>query len=103
MANIKITKRDIVKHIAMDTDVTQFKAEQMLNAFLNFVIENTAKGKIVSINKFGTFKMLTQTRSSRYNFKERNMNNIKFTYRYIIFKNSNKLKNFILNDNIDNM
>lgn len=59
----KITKKDIVDLLADDVDLTKVKTEEVIDKFLEVVMQQVKEGNEVGLVGFGTFR--TQNRKER--------------------------------------
>lgn len=53
---MRITKKDLIKAAAEQTNTTQCKVKEVVNAFFDNVIEQAKGGNGIQINGFGVFK-----------------------------------------------
>ena len=58
-----VTKAQIIDIVAAQVSTTKVTATKVVEAFVNTVIDEVAKGNKISINKFGVFE--TRHRSAR--------------------------------------
>jgi len=60
------TKKEIIKIVAQNANVTITVASKIVDYFLEVIINEVAKGEKVSLNKFGIFELVVrQARSGR--------------------------------------
>jgi len=52
-----LTKRDIAKHIATETDISKQDSKDLLDHFINLIKANLKKMNSVKISNFGTFEV----------------------------------------------
>ena len=52
-----LTKLDIAKHIAKETDIPKHDSQQLLDNFIDLIKANLKKKNSVKISNFGTFEV----------------------------------------------
>ncbi|MDP3789982.1 MAG: HU family DNA-binding protein, partial [Candidatus Omnitrophota bacterium] len=55
-----MTKKDIVVRIADETGVKQTDVKNVVQKYLDYVIDSLAKGETVELRNFGVFKVKTR-------------------------------------------
>ncbi len=100
----RILKQDIVSYTARKAQITEAKAKEVLHLFFNYIAENVRAGKIVSINKFGSFELKRKKeKRTLYDIRARKVRTCDIRSSYIKFTNSKGLKKYLSIDNIDNI
>lgn len=64
-----IVKKDIVDKISEKTELTKKDAEKAVNAFIDTISEELAKGKKVALAGFGTFEVVERAERKARNPK----------------------------------
>jgi DNA-binding protein HU-beta len=54
-ANNKISKSDLISHLADSLNTSKVNAEKFLNAFFDVIVELVCSGKEIKLTNFGTF------------------------------------------------
>ena len=89
-----MTKQDVVKEVAKKTQITQKKAEGVVNAFLEVIDESLKGGEVVSFIGFGSFSV--SNRSAREGINPTTKKRITIPAKKVVkFKVGKKLKNSI--------
>ena len=57
---INLTKKDLINSIYMQIGFSKNLSENLLDDFLETIIDNLKKNKILKISKFGTFSLRTK-------------------------------------------
>lgn len=66
LSSSSLSKKDLIKLIAEEHDLTNAKAERIVNGIFDTIVESVTEGKIVSISGFGKFqKFLAKERMRR--------------------------------------
>ena len=91
---INLTKKDIINSIYMQIGFSKNLSENLLDDFLETIIDNLKKNKILKISKFGTFSL--RTKKSRIGRNPLTKENKVISSRNVIlFKPSKEFKNYI--------
>ena len=91
---INLTKKDLINSIYMQIGFSKNLSENLLDDFLETIIDNLKKNKILKISKFGTFSL--RTKKSRIGRNPLTKENKVISSRNVIlFKPSKEFKNFI--------
>ena len=94
---INLTKKDLVNLIYMQIGFSKNVSENLIDDFFQIIIDNLKKEKILKLSKFGTFSI--REKKSRIGRNPKTKEKKIISERNVIsFKASNKLKNFINND-----
>ena len=91
---INLTKKDLINSIYMQIGFSKNLSENLLDDFLETIIDNLKKNKILKISKFGTFSL--RTKKSRIGRNPLTKENKVISSRNVIlFKPSKEFKNYI--------
>ena len=90
---MNISKKKISKNISLQTDISLKDSEAIVNKFIELIKFNSKK-KTVKIHNFGTFTYKKTSKRIGRNPKTKELFKIN-SFRKLIFKPSNKIKNFI--------
>ena len=91
---INLTKKDLINSIYMQIGFSKNISENLLDDFLETIIDNLKKNKILKISKFGTFSL--RTKKSRIGRNPLTKENKVISSRNVIlFKPSREFKNYI--------
>jgi len=91
---INLTKKDLINSIYMQIGFSKNLSENLLDDFLETIIDNLKKNKILKISKFGTFSL--RTKKSRIGRNPLTKENKVISSRNVIlFKPSREFKNYI--------
>lgn len=71
-----MSKKSIVNEIAKKNGLTQAQTLQVVNDFLEMVVENVAAGERIQFTGFGTFEAVKQKARMVYNPTEREMKEV---------------------------
>ena len=89
-----LTRKDIVNSIYMQLGYSKKISENILEDFINEIVENISLNKKVKISNFGTFSLKRKKSRIGRNPKTKEKKLIK-ERNIILFKPSNELKNYI--------
>ena len=91
---INLTKKDLINSIYMQIGFSKNLSENLLDDFLETIIDNLKKNKILKISKFGTFSL--RTKKSRIGRNPLTKENKVISSRNVIlFKPSKEFKIYI--------
>lgn len=91
---INLTKKDLINSIYMQIGFSKNLSENLLDDFLETIIDNLKKNKILKISKFGTFSL--RTKKSRIGRNPLTKENKVISSRNVIlFKPSKEFKYYI--------
>jgi len=91
---INLTKKDLINSIYMQIGFSKNLSENLLDDFLETIIDNLKKNKILKISKFGTFSL--RAKKSRIGRNPLTKENKVISSRNVIlFKPSKEFKNYI--------
>ena len=91
---INLTKKEIIKSIYMQIGFSKSISENLLDDFLETIIDNLKKNKILKISKFGTFSV--RTKKSRIGRNPLTKENKVISSRdVVLFKPSKEFKIYI--------
>ena len=91
---VNLTKKDLINSIYMQIGFSKSISENLLDDFLETIIDNLKKNKILKISKFGTFSL--RTKKSRIGRNPLTKENKVISSRNVIlFKPSKEFKNYI--------
>ena len=91
---INLTKKDLINSIYMQIGFSKNISENLLDDFLETIIDNLKKNKILKISKFGTFSL--RTKKSRIGRNPLTKENKVISSRNVIlFKPSKEFKYYI--------
>ena len=89
-----LTKKDIINSIYMQLGYSKKVSENILDDFINEIVNSIALNKKVKISNFGTFSLKRKKSRVGRNPKTKEKKIIK-ERNVIIFRPSNELKNYI--------
>jgi len=91
---INLTKKDLINSIYMQIGFSKSISENLLDDFLETIIDNLKKNKILKISKFGTFSI--RTKKSRIGRNPLTKENKVISSRdVVLFKPSKEFKIYI--------
>tara|TARA_B100000700_G_C14312718_1_gene519999 strand:- start:169 stop:471 length:303 start_codon:yes stop_codon:yes gene_type:complete len=91
---INLTKKDLINSIYMQIGFSKSISENLLDDFLETIIDNLKKNKILKISKFGTFSV--RTKKSRIGRNPLTKENKVISSRdVVLFKPSKEFKIYI--------
>ena len=91
---INLTKKDLINSIYMQIGFSKNLSENLLDDFLETIIDNLKKNKILKISKFGTFSI--RTKKSRIGRNPLTKENKVISSRdVVLFKPSKEFKIYI--------
>mgnify|MGYP001379373950 CR=1 FL=1 len=91
---INLTKKDLVNQIFLQVGFSKNVAEIIIEDFLNIIIKNIIKYKIVKLSNFGAFKLIKKKERVGRNPKTKEIKKINSRY-VITFKASKDFKKYI--------
>ena len=92
-----LTKKDIINSVYMQIGFSKKISENLLEDILNILAENIIKNKKVKISNFGTFIIREKSKRLGRNPKTKESKIIS-SRKVILFKPSKKFKNFLNNN-----
>tara|TARA_B100000579_G_scaffold325491_1_gene275284 strand:+ start:433 stop:726 length:294 start_codon:yes stop_codon:yes gene_type:complete len=95
---INLTKKEIINSIYMQIGFSKKISENILDDFLDIILENLLKNKKVKISNFGTFILKKKNKRIGRNPKTKEEKLIS-ERNVILFKPSKELKNYINDEN----
>ena len=95
---INLTKKEIINSIYMQIGFSKKISENILDDFLDIILENLLKNKKVKISNFGTFILKKKNKRIGRNPKTKEEKIIS-ERNVILFKPSKELKNYINDEN----
>tara|TARA_B100001996_G_C18627293_1_gene580303 strand:+ start:264 stop:554 length:291 start_codon:yes stop_codon:yes gene_type:complete len=91
---VNLTKKDLINSIYMQIGFSKSISENLLDDFLETIIDNLKKNKILKISKFGTFSI--RTKKSRIGRNPLTKENKVISSRdVVLFKPSKEFKIYI--------
>ena len=95
---INLTKKDLINSIYMQIGFSKKISENLLEDTLNYITLNIINSKKLKLSKFGTFTLRAKKSRIGRNPKTKEKKIIS-NRNVVLFKASNKLKNYINNIN----
>tara|TARA_Y100000591_G_C21721524_1_gene639024 strand:- start:400 stop:699 length:300 start_codon:yes stop_codon:yes gene_type:complete len=91
---INLTKKDLINSVYMQIGFSKQITENLLEEFLNLIVDNLRQEKVLKISKFGTFSI--REKKSRLGRNPKTKEEKKISKRNVVlFKPSNEFKKLI--------
>ena len=97
---INLTKKDLINSVYMQIGFSKQITENLLEEFLNLIVDNLRQEKVLKISKFGTFSI--REKKSRLGRNPKTKEEKKISKRNVVlFKPSKEFKKLINTKNIE--
>ena len=91
-----VTKKDMVRRIAFETEIRQSEVKEVVQKFLVNMVETLSEGKKIEFRRFGTFELVVAKKTKGRNPKKPQNEVIIPEHVKVRFRPSQELKNKVL-------